>query len=1400
MAETRMNSAKDLADLRAMVNSLELENSRLRGQAGALNDLLTGSGLRSTLDGLLNGIVSATAAKEATLYFRNGDVWFRRDNKGTARKLTVLDDELVAKAFDSRVAVELKHGHVRSSALPLTTESEVIGAVKLEGSLPGIQDLSHDLSPFLTLVARMLKKASVGRSRLEHRGRSGVQERKTADCGTMKEHNGEQRRRSAMDELHESEARFLSTFRSSPIAMSVWSKQDLTVLDVNESYLAVTGLTRKKLLGHPRGEMSIWADREKEQEFLRLVQEGGRLHNYEFKFRRPRGEEGYGLVSATGILVGGEECILTQTIDITTSKQAVLALEDEVRRRRVLFEQNMDGIFTLSDDHRIVDANQSFCSILGYSREEILQMRPWEWDANITSREAFDELVTLLAAQTGQPHNFETQIRRKDGTIRLLDVRIILGRFRSNREAHCICRDITDLRKAEEDQRRMNRELRAISNCNQTLIRAMDEEALVKEICRIICDETGYRMAWVGYAGKGGDGNIVPVASAGEATGFLEAAGFGRPEQMQVDGLTVRAIRTGKTVYVQDIAAEVPARTEALQFGFRSALALPLRDEQGATFGNLTVYSAEPSAFIPGELRLMEELASDLAFGISTLRSRNQRLETEERLRTLVETIPDCVMRFDTDIRVLFINSAVTRLLGLRIEDMVGKKLMGLSGLGHPEQIERLHASVSRVVETGVPGSIEILLTTKSGDRSFEVVHMPERDKSGATISIVSLLHDVTELKKAEQERLSHLRFVECLDVVNRAMQGTSDIEQMMANVLDTIVGIFGCDRAWLTFPCDPDAPAWKTSMVRAGPDYPWDPSMRMERPIKASVAEVFRTLRNAQGPVQFHPFATNHVPKDAEEEFRLQSFLAAAIYPKIGEPWAFGVDQSSFPRIWSGNEEKLLQEIGRRLGDSLTSLLAYRDVQESGKRYREIFENSSDVIELCEESEDGRLRLLDANPAWEKLLEFPRDKVVGKFLDDVAMGDYRQMAIEDFNQCKTSRGPIDFERALVTDKGHFREVHTTVLPISNDAGRFYRFVRIGRDITERKAAEAELRKLSRVVEQSPVAVIITTRSGAIEYVNPRFTQTTGYTAEEVRGKTPRILKSGETPAEVYKQLWETITRGEEWHGEFHNKKKNGELYWEAASIYPVHSEQGQISFFVAIKEDITERKQADLALRASLQEKDTLLKEIHHRVKNNLQVISSLLSLQATDVGDSVLNAAFKESQNRVRSMALVHEQLYQSQSLAAIDFGKYLEHVSSSLISSYGKHTVACEIVVRNVWLDIDRAIPCGLIVNELVTNALKHAFRDRQTGRIGLRMEKDGSEIVLIVEDDGAGIPVGVDFFSAKSMGSTIVRTLVDQLGGTVRLEGGGGARFIIRFPAPREDKHSDSGGATSIGQVR
>jgi two-component sensor histidine kinase len=214
------------------------------------------------------------------------------------------------------------------------------------------------------------------------------------------------------------------------------------------------------------------------------------------------------------------------------------------------------------------------------------------------------------------------------------------------------------------------------------------------------------------------------------------------------------------------------------------------------------------------------------------------------------------------------------------------------------------------------------------------------------------------------------------------------------------------------------------------------------------------------------------------------------------------------------------------------------------------------------------------------------------------------------------------------------------------------------------------------------------------------------------------------------------------------------------------------------------ERERVEETFKTSLRQQEMLLREVHHRIKNNLQIISSLIDIQASSVEDPRVIEMFTDIQNRVIAMALIHETLYQSGDLRMVNMGAYVRTLAEQIFRSYNApaHRIALQIRAEEVMLDTNQAIPCGLILNELLSNCLKHAFPDEKEGEIHIELRSDAApQMTLIVRDTGIGLPAGMESFHAETLGLQLVSSLTEQLGGTLKTESRDGTTFTLTFRA-------------------
>ncbi len=360
-------------------------------------------------------------------------------------------------------------------------------------------------------------------------------------------------------------------------------------------------------------------------------------------------------------------------------------------------------------------------------------------------------------------------------------------------------------------------------------------------------------------------------------------------------------------------------------------------------------------------------------------------------------------------------------------------------------------------------------------------------------------------------------------------------------------------------------------------------------------------------------------------------------------------------------------------------------------------------------------------------------------------------------------------------------------------------YSKVMRDQTSRKLMEERLHESEerfRLFSENvrDYALIRVDATGNISGWNLGAERTFGYTEEEIVGRpvklffTPEDRERGQSEKDLNQALTEGRAEDDRWM-----IRKDGTRFWACWVTTPMHDASGRLHGFAKVLRDETERKQAEDLLAKSLQEKELLLREVHHRVKNNLHVITSLISLQAGQVNDSKLQVAFEELQDRIRAIAALHETLYSSSDLANINFGPYLQQLLSDLVAFHGidRQKIQVRTGTDDLVLSTGQALLLGLIANELVSNCLKHAFPGQRRGEIDVRFRylaetrKDGQTLKtpsceLAVTDDGIGIDNPEGIWQSKSMGLRIVDLLTKQLDGRVALDHTQSTRFTVQFP--------------------
>lgn len=440
---------------------------------------------------------------------------------------------------------------------------------------------------------------------------------------------------------------------------------------------------------------------------------------------------------------------------------------------------------------------------------------------------------------------------------------------------------------------------------------------------------------------------------------------------------------------------------------------------------------------------------------------------------------------------------------------------------------------------------------------------------------------------------------------------------------------------------------------------------------------------------------------------------------------------------------------------------------------------NTADMMRLAvEASPNGMVMtnqegyIIMVNTATEKLFNYSREELIGCPIEKLIPQryrqrhpDYREVYIENLRSRPMAHGSDLY--GLRKDGKEF-PVEVGLNPVKTEEGILVLAAIV--DLTDRKQAE-EMIHLA--VEASPNGMIMTDQNGIIVMVNSATESLFGYTRKELVGRSIEILvpePNRSIHPQLRKEFMEQPTARAMGHGrDLFGLHKNGKEFPVEVGLNPIRALQGAMVLASII--DITERKHQEQQLKAALKEKDLLLAEIHHRVKNNLQIIDSLLGMQSDMVFDNSVIAILKESQNRVRSMALIHQILYESSDFSRVDFASVIVSLVNTLSYSYALDSTRFRVNVNTdpVYLSIDISIPLGLIVNELCSNAMKYAFPGRRSGSIDVSLKYlDSSRLQLRVTDNGVGISEELDIDQASTLGLQLVQLLSEQISAELSIQ--------------------------------
>jgi PAS domain S-box-containing protein len=701
--------------------------------------------------------------------------------------------------------------------------------------------------------------------------------------------------------------------------------------------------------------------------------------------------------------------------------------------------------------------------------------------------------------------------------------------------------------------------------------------------------------------------------------------------------------------------------------------------------------------------------------------------ESERRYRDIVEKAGIGILIDDEWGNVKYANKKAAELYGYSLEEMNDQSVKSLV---HPDDFERVTKfHKARIQGKRVPSSYVFKGVRKDGAvRYFELTVAPDK-KEESIIGTRLYLKDVTEQKRAEEA----LREKEAF---NFAL--------FQHNPIETIV----VDREGKVVKINRSRRKSGDRIPNIGDVMYKDYAGKHEIDMRAKLMECIRS-----GKIKRFPGLKYD-----------DKFLSISI-----APFPMGAIITSQDITKSKRAEEALQE-----------------ERDKAQKYLDI----AGVI-LIAINRDGNVTLINKKGC--EILGYDEREIVGMNWFDNFIPERLRDIIKPVSK-KLLAGKLEpakyFENPVLTRKGEERLIAWYNTILRDEKGTIIGHLSSGEDITERKQMEKILRdseeRFRQFFENAPDYCYMVSLQGKILNINAAALAMLGYKKKDIIGKPFQTTIYAPSSVEKARKLFiQWKNTGKLRNEELNIITKAGEERTVLLNVDAVRSDDRKVLYSISVQTDITERKRAEEQMKASLKEKEVLLQEIHHRVKNNMQIISSILNLQSGVIKNKRVLELFKSSQSRIKSMALIHEKLYKSKDFTRIDFSKYVQSLSNDLFRVYGinQDVVKLHIDIKDVLLDINTAIPCGLIINELISNSLKYAFPDGRKGKIKIAMfSLNNNEMELTVSDNGVGIPEEMDIRGTKSLGLHLVTILAeDQLQGEIKLDKTKGTKFhmILRI---------------------
>jgi PAS domain S-box-containing protein len=1170
--------------------------------------------------------------------------------------------------------------------------------------------------------------------------------------------------RKAMEEaILDSEARFEGMFRESKAVMLLVDPRDGAIVDANRAACRFYGYSYEKLKCMKNTEINTLTKKQLFREMRHAKVE--RRNHFFFKHRLAGGEIRDVEVHSSPVKLKGKVLLYAIVHDITSRKMAESALLDSREYLKRIINSISDPIFVKDDRSVFVLVNDALCRILGLPREDIIGKTL----AENLPKDQMDHFLKVdrQVLKSGKENICEEPLLAKGG--RNLTIVTKKSRYIDQSGKKFIVGVIRDI----TGRKRMEEELIESQNRQKAMLTNIPDLAWLKDTkSRFIAVNEPFARSC----------GIRPEKLIGKTD--LDIWPRRLAERYIEDDKAV--MRTGKRKTVEEPLADKQGKMQWIE-----TIKTPIYGERGEIIGTTGIArditnrkqmeEELTSAKEELEARVMERTKELTRANIKLLSEVSERKKAEDALRESEARLKSIFLGAPTGLGVLVdrvfvrVNKSMCDMVGYSEKELLGKGARII--YPQTEEYERVGIEKYGQINKYGKGSLETKWLRKDG-RTIDVllsstVLDPKDRSKGVTFTAL----DITERKRMEKD-----------------MRNSEDYWRSLIEQLSDM--IFLVDEQLVVKYESPSV-----SRILGYPPGHFIDQRGMDFIHPDDAAKIINDFSDVLQQ------KNTSIPT----EFRLRHRDGRWLVLEV-----LGNNMLDHPSI-NGIILTVREITDRKLSEEA--------LRKSEEKYRALAESSQDMIYTI--GPDEVIQYVNKSSAR----QFGRDPkdLIGRRLRDLFPPEIYQSQINDIRDVFASGKPIYAESKTVFAEKEVW-IDTWLIPIRSQSGSIESVMGISRDITERRMYEDNLRIRTRMLETLNDIIVSSNKVDSLsDFLKKSLALTLHFLGFEGGGiylvdgqrKVAEIVHYENMPEEFINDVrtvkideppFETVfSKGvpliSDQYDKFDPRHSRMYAYHSFASVPIIaksqvigalnvissqrHSlSQDDKTLLMAIGQEMgaaIEKLKVEEQIRSSLKEKEVLLKEIHHRVKNNLQLISSMLNLQSKYIQDPKDIEVFNESQNRVRSMAIIHEKLYQSKDLARLDFAGYIDDLTTYLFRAYSINPdqIRLEVDVQDVSLTVNSAITCGLIINELVSNSIKYAFPDGRNGLMYLRMSAEEGRVVLYVGDDGVGLPPAVDFRNTRTLGLQLVNSLVEQMGGSIELNRSSGTEFKIILPGLIQD---------------